>query len=395
MTGGVVAPGWEQVRDTFEANFANGLELGSAFAVYHRGRKVVDLWGGIANDATARPWDDRTIVPVFSTTKGATAICANLLAQRGELDVDAPVASYWPEFAVAGKERIPVSQLLSHQAGLAWIDGPMTAEEALAWDPVTEALAAQAPSWEPGSSHGYHAVTFGWLVGEVVRRITGVSLGTFFRREVAEPLGLDFWIGLPEREEPRVARLERLRIPGMSAEQAEQVRRRSVGELVASFMGPDAPLARSLDAPGGAFGDVDIWNSRAMHAAEVPSANGIADARSLARMYAACIGEVDGTRLLGEEQLARATTRHTSGPNTILFDLDIQFGLGFMVRTDLVALGGPRAFGHFGFGGSFGWADPDAELAMGYVMNRLEIGLAGDLRGVALIGAAFDAARAA
>ena len=378
--------GWEGVRDAFAANVDAGAEVGAAFSAYHRGDKVVDLWAGIADQATGRPWAEDTIVPTFSTTKGATAACANVLAQDGRLDVDAPVVTYWPEFGANGKGSIPVSSLLSHQAGLAWIDGTLTAEQAFAWEPVVAALAAQAPNWQPGTQHGYHASTFGWLVGEVLRRISGKSLGACFRTEVAEPLGLDFWIGLPASEESRVAMFVPLAVPGLDP--AGPVRA-SLQQLVARFVGPDSPLAKALAAPGGALSDPDIWNTPALHAAELPSANGICDARSLARMYAACVGEVDGSRLLTPEQLERATTRLTSGPDHVLMDLDIQFGLGFMLHSGLMAIGGTRSFGHFGFGGSFGWADPDAELAMGYVMNRLDVGLAGDVRSAKLIGACY------
>ena len=205
---GWTADGFEGVRDAFAANFTDQAEVGAAFAAYHHGHKVVDLWGGVADPATERPWEEDSVALVFSTTKGATATCAHLLAQSGRLDVEAPVADYWPEFAAAGKESMPVAYLMSHQAGLAWTDAPMTLEQALAWDPVIEALAAEAPKWEPGTAHGYHATTYGWLVGEVVHRIDGRSLGTFFHDEVATPLGLDFWIGLPEEIEPRVAPLD-------------------------------------------------------------------------------------------------------------------------------------------------------------------------------------------
>jgi CubicO group peptidase (beta-lactamase class C family) len=386
-SNGTTASGFEGVRRAFEANFAKGLEIGAAFSAYHRGHKVVDLWGGTADVVTGRAWDERTLALVFSTTKGATAVCANKLAQEGRLDVDAPVARYWPEFAAGGKEKIPVSFLLSHQAGLAWTDAEMTLEEALSWDPVVDALAQQVPHWEPGSRHGYHATTYGWLVGEVIRRITGKSVGTYFHEEIAAPLGLDFWIGLPDSEEPRVAPLVGGLADPLIAEDPE------VRAFVDEIMGPHTLLGKALFAPGGAFSSPDIWNSRALHAAEVPAANGIGDARSLARLYAACIGTVDGVRILDDEQLRRATTQLTTGPNTVLLDMDIQFGLGFMVRSSLIELGGPRAFGHFGAGGSVGWADPDAQLAFGYVMNRMDIGLAGDVRSYELINACYAATR--
>jgi CubicO group peptidase (beta-lactamase class C family) len=203
---GSVAPGFESVRDAFVANFDKGTEVGASFAAYHRGQKVVDLWGGVADLETGRPWRENTLALVFSTTKGVTAICANKLAQEGRIDVDAPVVQYWPEFAAGGKSDIPVSYLLSHQAGLAWIDGEMTAEEAFSWEPVVDALARQVPHWEPGTKHGYHATTYGWLVGEVIRRVTGMSVGAYLREAIAAPLGLDFWIGLPESEESQIGR---------------------------------------------------------------------------------------------------------------------------------------------------------------------------------------------
>jgi len=387
---GTVAPGFEKVRAAFQKNFDDGNEIGAAFSAYHQGRKVVDLWGGVADPATGAPWDEDTIVLTFSTTKGATAVCANKLAQEGLLDVDAPVVEYWPEFGANGKQDVPVSYLLSHQAGLAWVDGEMTAEEALSWEPVVAALAAQAPAWEPGSQHGYHATTYGWLVGEVIRRITGKSVGTYFREAIADPLGLDFWIGLPESEEPRVAPLSQMFPAEVTIEKLREPGDDPVAQLIAAFIGPDTMLGRALFAPGGALMDQAVWNSRAVRAAEVPAANGVGDARSLARMYAACVSEVDGIRLLSTEQVKRATTQQTSGPNKILMDMDVQFGLGFMVTSSLMTLGGPNSFGHFGMGGSVGWADPDAELGFGYVMNRMDLGMAGDQRSYSLINACYE-----
>lgn len=385
---GWTAPGFEGVRDRFEKNFADGLEVGAAFAAYHHGQKVVDLWGGYRDEVTQEPWEQDTIVVVFSTTKGATAICANQLAQEGRLDVDAPVADYWPEFAQAGKERIPVDYLLSHRAGLAWVDEKLTLDDALAWDPMVAALEHQVPVWEPGTAHGYHAVTYGYLVGEVVRRITGRSIGTYFRDEIAAPLGLDFWIGLPEAQEPRVAPL----IGGLSASVSSDhadVDQQAMAEL-AALVGPESKLGKALSG-GGAFSHDGNFNTRAVHAAEVPAAGGIGDARSIARLHAGCIGEVDGIRLLTPEQLATATTQRTVGPDIVLLDLDLQFGLGFIVPSTLLQLGGPRSFGHFGMGGSAGWADPEAGLGFGYVMNKMELGLAGDLRSYGLINACYDA----
>jgi CubicO group peptidase (beta-lactamase class C family) len=384
---GTTARGFEGVRDAFATNFAKGLEIGASFSAYYRGEMVVDLWGGIADIVTGRSWDEDTLALVFSTTKGATAMCANKLAQEGALDLDAPVARYWPEFAAGGKGDIPVSFVLSHQAGLAWVDGEMSLDQALSWDPVVDALAQQVPHYEPGSQHGYHATTYGWLVGEVVRRITGKSVGTYFHDEIATPLRLDFWIGLPESEEPRVATLVGGLADPLISEDPE------VAAFVNEIMGPHTALGKALFAPGTSLSGAEVWNTRALHAAEVPAANGIGNARSIARMYAACIGTVDGVRILTEDQMRKASTQRTSGPNRVLLDADIQFGLGFMLRSSLIEVGGPRAFGHFGAGGSVGWVDPEADLAFGYVMNRMDMGLAGDVRSSELINACYSAIR--
>lgn len=418
-TRGWTAPGWERVEEAFEANFERRHEVGAAFSVYHRGEKVVDLWGGLADERSGTPWQEDTLVMMFSTTKGATALAANLLAQRGAIDVEAPVATYWPEFAANGKAGVTVDHLLSHRAGLAWVDAHLTDDDVFAWDPVIKALEAQVPSWEPGTAHGYHATTFGWLVGEVVRRVSGTSFGTAFRAEVADPLDLDLWIGLPESEEHRVARLvtilesiasgrisigDALAKPSEGGAAAEGVDDgtnaylQAITERAEEYLAPEGPLTKALAAPTGNLSPEDeLLHSRAVHAAEMPAFNGIGDARSLARMYAACLGEVvtdagDRVRLLGERQLAEAIRQRTEGPDRVLLGLDIQFGLGYMLNRGIftaAGMGGPRAFGHFGMGGSGAWADPDAELALGYVMNRMDIGTTGDRRLYSLARAAY------
>lgn len=410
---GWTAPGFEPVREAFQANFDQGSEVGAAFGAYHHGELVVDLWGGIADTTTDRTWDEDTLVLVYSTTKGITAMCANRLAQQGAIDVEAPVATYWPEFAQAGKENVTVAELLSHRAGLAWVDGSLSFEQALAWEPVVEALEHQAPSWPPGSAHGYHATTFGWLVGEVVRRVSGKTLGTYFHDEIAGPLGAQFFVGLPASEEDRVARLisflesleaggslQDLTAGGGSLSGLEGL---EAGAEAASYLAPDGPLMKALAAPGGAFSDPGVWNDPRLHAAEIPAANGICDARSLARLYGACVGEVatpsgEKFRILTAEQLDRALRQQTEGPDRVLMGLDMQWGLGFMLNRGLigeVGLGGPRSFGHFGMGGSAGWADPDIELGMGYVMNKMELGTTGDTRSFNLMDACIGAARRA
>jgi CubicO group peptidase (beta-lactamase class C family) len=382
---GFTAPGYEAVRDAFENNFAQGLEVGASFSAYHRGEKVVDIWGGVADPETGRAWDEHTMAVVFSTTKGVTAICAHKLAQEGALDIDAPVAKYWPEFAQNGKDDLPVSYLLSHRAGLAWLDGALTPDEVWAWDPVIAMLEAQVPAWKPGTEHGYHAVTYGYLVGEVIKRITGVSVGTYFRRELAEPLGLDFWIGLPASEESRVATL----VGGLTPDTAEMDP--DARAFIDSIMGPETDLGKALSMSGALSND--IFNTRDFHAAEVPAAGGIGEARAIAKLYAACVGTVDGIRVLTPEQVKLATVQQTEGPNRVIMGLDLQFGLGFFVPSSIVNVGGPNSFGHFGAGGSVGWADPDAEFAFGYVMNKMGLGLAGDTRVQDLVGACYAAAQ--
>lgn len=381
---GSVEPGFEAVEAAFAANFAENGEVGAAASVYVGGRKVVDLWGGVADRDTGKPYEEDSLQLVFSTTKGATAVCANLLAQRGELDIDAPVAQYWPEFAQAGKGDIPVRWLLCHKAGLPVVDKVLTLEECLAWDPIVEALAEQAPIWEPGTAHGYHALTYGWLVGEVVKRVSGRSLGTFFAEEVAGPLGLDFWIGLPDDEQHRVAPLVSWSTP----------KDPKMAELMNQFMGPQTLLGRALGGPAAVFtSEKDAWNRHDVRAAEVPAANGITNARSLARMYAGVVGTVDGgpsAPLLTADQVAKASERQTSGGDQVLMGLETSFGLGFFTASEIARYGHPSSFGHTGAGGSVGFADPVNGIGFGYVMNRMMQGLVGDPRSAGLIKAVYE-----
>ena len=375
---GSVEPGFGKVADVFAANFEYEGDVGAAVCVHLDGRRVVDLWGGVANRDTGDPYTADTLQLVFSTTKGATAICANMLIERGAIDVDAPVATYWPEFAAAGKDRLPVRYLLTHQAGLHRFDRKVTVDDVVAVTPVVEALAAQAPYWEPGSAHGYHGFTYGWLVGEVVRRVTGRSLGTWFAEEVAAPLGLDFWIGLPESEEKRVSPL----IDSPPPDDPE------IAALMMQMMGPESELFRVITVDGAlpvATPGEPMWfNSREAHATEMPAANGITTARSLSRLYAATIGEVDGVRLLKPKSIEIATTPQTSGVDRVLA-IETKFGLGFLLHSDATPLLGPHSFGHAGAGGSLGFADPDSGVAFGYVMNQMKAGLNNDPRAAALV----------
>ncbi len=402
---GWVAPGFEAVRDAFVGNFDLDLdplnamllgpgkaETGAAAAVFHRGEKVVDLWGGFLRGedgaAPGPPYPADALQLVFSTSKGVTAICANLLVQRGELDLDAPVAEYWPGFAQKGKQDIPVRWLLCHRGGIPWVDAPMTFDEALDWEDVIAAIEAQEPAWEPGSRHGYHATTYGWLVGEVIRRITGKSVGTFLRDELADPLGLDTWIGLPAAEHHRVALLEVVTLPDDPM----------LGPMVDQVVGPEVPLGKALFSPGGAWREhlFDSFNQPALWSAEVPAANCITDARSLAKLYASTVSEVttpDGGRLrtLTPATVAAAATQQTEGVDTVLMDMDMQYGLGFNLPGPMLKLAGPHSFGHYGAGGSVGFADPDLELGFAYVMNKMYLGMSGDPRSARLIDATLGA----
>ena len=289
---GTVAPGYEDVRDAFRDNFIRYDEKGAACAAYVDGRKVVDLWGGEADHTTGRPWTEDTLSVIWSATKGAVGTLVNLLAARGQLDLDAPVARYWPEFARHGKGDITVRMVLSHQAGLPVIDEAMSYDELLAVDPVAERLAGQTPIWEPGTNHGYHAFTSGFLLGEIVRRATGRRLGRLFADEVAAPLGLDFWIGLPPEHEGRVARLISAPVGGVVDDLPPKVRPYAA-DFARAFADPTSLANRALRPLGTGFGNETMTDRRA-HRAEWGFGGGICDARSLARMYAACVGEVDG-----------------------------------------------------------------------------------------------------
>lgn len=373
---GRVEPGFEPVREAFAANFEQHGDVGAAFCLYLDGKPVVDLWGGVADRMTGREWSEDTVQLVFSTTKGATAICALLLAERGELDLDAPVSDYWPEFKAEGKEDIPVRWLLCHKSGLPVVDPAPTPEQLLDWGWMVDALAAQKPYWEPGSAQGYHALTYGWLVGEVVRRVSGRSLGQFFADEVAAPLGLDFWIGLPEEQEPRVSRLEQLGDgQSVTGELDVESLPEGVRDIVRQFLDPNSITQRALTVCQPALN----YNERRVHEAEIGAANGICTARSLARMYSALVGDVDGQRLLKPETVEQARSTQAEGPDKVIF-FPLRFGLGFMLPSALMPISGPGAFGHAGAGGSLGFGDVDRRIGFGYVMNKMQQNLTGDMR---------------
>ncbi|MFF8641428.1 serine hydrolase domain-containing protein [Streptomyces sp. NPDC015345] len=385
---GTCAPGFEHVREEFMRNFTERDDLGASVAATVDGAFVVDLWAGDADRTGTRPWERDTLVNVYSTTKGMTALCAHLLVERGELDLDAPVARYWPRFAQAGKADLPVRWLLSHRSGLIAPGEPLGPGAVYDWEKVTEALAATAPWWRPGTAQGYHAVTFGFLVGEVVRRVTGVSLGAFLRSEVTGPLGADVFIGTPASEH------------GRCADMASALGR-SEGAL-----GPvPEPPVRGLDdhpmAPATlAFGYLPLSdvNGAAYRSAEIPAANGHATARGLATVYA----ELACGRLLAAETVERLRTGQsgTDEPDLVLrvgtpLAETWQWGLGFMLNQYGQAGPNPRAFGHGGAGGSYACADPENRVSFAYTMNRMGAGTSGeDLRSVHLVGALYKALKA-
>ncbi len=371
-------PRFAAVRDAFAANFARGREIGASFAATVDGVPVVDLWGGSADPARTRPWERDTIVNVFSTTKAMTALCAHVLVDRGLLDLGAPVARYWPAFAQGGKETLPVHYLLSHRAGLAAIREPLPTEALYDWDRMAGALAAESPWWEPGSTSGYHAITFGYLVGELVRRLTGRTLGAFFRDEVAARLGADFHIGLAATEDHRVADMV---APTVAETQAE-------GQRVA--LDPESLLGKVLGNPPVT---PSVANRRAWRAAEIPAANGHGNARSVARVMAAlaCGGALDDVRLVGEATLARAIETQFDGRDLVL-GFPMRWGLGFMLGSERLPLGpNPRSFGHGGWGGSLGVADLDARVGWAYVMNKMSPGTTGDSRAAGIVAALYAA----
>jgi CubicO group peptidase (beta-lactamase class C family) len=376
---GDCAPRFTAVRDAFAATFAAGREVGASFAVMLDGEPVVDLWGGYADAARTRPWERDTIVNVWSTTKAMTTLCAHILVDRGQLDVDAPVVSYWPEFGRGGKEHLPVRYLLSHTAGLAAIREPLPTEALYDWTRMTQALARETPWWTPGSMSGYHAMTFGFLVGELVRRITGKTLGTFFRDEVASPLGADFHIGLAATEDERVAEM----IPAAVEE---------VAAGAAPAADPEALLTKVMRNPAIT---PDIANRPQWRRAEIPAANGHGNARAVARVMSvlACGGRLDGVSLLSEQTIERAITEQWHGKDLVL-TFPMRWGLGFMLTSRELPLGpNPRTCGHGGWGGSLGFADLDARVSWAYIMNRMTPGTTGDSRAAGPLAALYASLR--
>ncbi|HTU91453.1 MAG TPA: serine hydrolase domain-containing protein [Gemmataceae bacterium] len=380
---------FQAVRDEFERNFAERGEVGASVCVMIEGRTVVDLWGGFADRHTRRPWERDTIVLVWSSTKGATALCAHMLISRGLLDLDGPVASYWPEFGQAGKDSITVRMLLNHQAGLPAIRQPLVAGGLYDWPYMTGVLAAEMPFWEPGTRQGYHATTFGHLVGEVVRRVSGKPFEEFFRDEVARPLGLDFHIGLAEEHEPRVAPIIRADPPP-----ADEPRSRFLTLMAGD---PESIQALTVKNTGrrSAAGDHDSCEA---HRAVLPSQGGITNARGLAGMYAPLAQ--------GGGQLVDAVTLKQMSAVSSAIGIDatlligLRISLGFWKSSDN-RQGPPgardsmilseEAFGHPGMGGSLGFADTGAKMSFGYTMNKQGRGVCLNERGQSLVDAVYRA----
>jgi CubicO group peptidase (beta-lactamase class C family) len=369
------------VRDAFEENFRTRDELGAAVTVHIHGETVVDLWGGWADAARTRPWERDTVVNVWSTTKGVTALCAHLLADRGLLDLDAPVAAHWPEFGAAGKEDLPVRHLLSHRAGLAGLREPLSLTEFYDWELTTARLAATEPWWEPGTRSGYHAMTYGFLVGEVIRRITGRLPGAFLHDEITGPLGIDFTIGLPEKEAVRAAELVHPRVSSSSAQAA-----------LFAQLEPAAQAALANPVVGATQANSPEWR-----AAEVPAANGHGTARAVAQLYGifAGRGRYGERRILSESAVERAREGQGACRDLVLgagFTHDTECALGLWLSGPNASYGpNPRAFGHDGFGGSCGLADPESGISLGYVMNRMGPRIADDPRKMALVEAVYAA----
>jgi CubicO group peptidase (beta-lactamase class C family) len=391
---GTCAPSFAQVRDEFERNIAERGEVGASVCVTVNGETVVDLWGGVAEAGSGRAWTVDTIGHVWSATKGATALCAHLLAARGQLDLNAPVAQYWPEFAKNGKDGILVRQLLNHQAGLPALRDPLPPGCFYDWNLMVDALAREEPFWKPGTRNGYHALTFGFLVGEVVRRVSGRTLGQFFRDEIAGPWGLDFWLGLPEEHEKRVAPT----IPADPPGPGDPV----PSFYVAALTDPTSVQALLLGNTGGYMMIPGEADSRAAHSAEIGAVGGITNGRGLAGMYRplALGGTADGVTLVGPEQIAimGAVSSATSVDAVML--VPTRWALGFtktMDNRNLPAadreglLLSEDAFGHVGMGGSVGFADPTARMSFGYTMNRQGSGLGVNERGQSLIDAVYRA----
>jgi CubicO group peptidase (beta-lactamase class C family) len=364
---GEVQPGYGRVADVFLENFRSRGDAGSACAVYVGGRNVVDVWAGVADARSGRPWDAGTTAVIFSCSKGILAICAYLLAQEGRLDLDAPVVTYWPGFGQQGKEGITVRCLLSHRAGLPALDRDLTLEEVVAWEPVIRAIEAQRPLWEPGTGHLYHAMTYGWLIGEVIRRITGLTPGRYFRQELGDPLGLETWIGIPASARASVAWME----PPLPDEDTDAAR-------VSTRVAAENPVVERSLTLGRAFAfpardGLVTFNDPRIQGAEIPAANGVSTARSLAALYAQCVSDMDVPRLLRHASIEDATIVQSTGPQLSgMPDDGARWGTGFQLASPpSQPMLGPGSFGHAGAGGQLAFGDADLGVGFAYLSNQM------------------------
>jgi len=390
---GHCAPEFEGVLDAFIANFRTRDEVGAAVCLSVAGETLVDLWGGFAGTGPdAAPWTADTLSVVFSCTKAATALCAHLLIDRGQLNLHARVSDYWPEFAANGKADVTVAMMLNHSAGVPALREPVRKGGFLDWDYMVARLAAEAPFWPPGTRNGYHMSTFGWTVGELVRRVAGRSLGTFFRDEIAAPLGIDFWIGLPDAEHHRVAPI----IPWTPDRKAPMAAFTRALQQGLKSTGGNLQLLALMNNGGHRSDSPEAWR------AEIGGGGGIASARGIAGMYAplANDGMAGGIRLLDADHIVRMSEISVATAEDATLLMPTRFGLGFMRSMDNrhrpagqmeTMILGRGAFGHAGAGGSVGFADPDARLAFGYAMNRMGAGILLNARGQALVDAAYRA----
>jgi CubicO group peptidase (beta-lactamase class C family) len=370
---GAVAPGFEKVRDAFAANFAEAGEIGASFAIWKDGQYLVDIWGGWADAARSNPWQRGTLPNVWSTTKGVAALCLALLVERGALSYDDPVVKYWPEFGAHGKGKVTVGQAVSHQAGLSTLRETLTIENLYDHDDMAARMAAAEPLWEPGTRSGYHALTYAFITGELVKRVTGKSIGTFFREEIATPWEIDFFIGLPESEESRIAEM----IPAENAQPLDAANLNEVQKL--TFANP----APSATAP----------NERQWRAAELSSAGGRGSASALAKLFGAVAGGgiLAGTHLIGQETLAKLSAEQIFNEDLVL-GMPGSWGAGVLRNLGGLLYGPNEAtIGHSGWGGSFALCDPEAGVGIAYVMNQMGTDLAGDPRAMGLLDAAYGA----
>jgi len=384
-------PRFGELAREFERNFAERGELGASVAVTLGGELVVDLWGGWRDADRTQPWTRDTMTVAMSCTKGASALCAHMLAVEGELDFDAPVTRYWPEFGAGGKESVLVRHLLTHQAGVPCLREPLPPGALLDWEAMVTRLEAEAPWWEPGTAHGYHGLTYGWLVGEVVRRITGQTIGEFFRREVAEPAGVEFWIGLPESEHERYAPAFPAAPPGPDEAVSKY--------LMVAMTQPESMQALMMMNTGGYLAP-EGWNSPAALSAELPAVGGVGNARGLSTMYRAIGHDRRVGRVSFEpEDLMRMSAVQTAGDADLMLFTPGRWAIGFnkstatpngVVPAASVVLS-EDAFGHVGMGGSIGFTDPVADMSFGYVMNQHGPDLGLGVRGQSLVDSVYRA----